>query len=137
MRISCCMLHSSHCLLHDCCMLRARLLHAACCVHVCCKLHAACFALLAAGCFCTPLAPGPPFPIPHAAATCLRACCWLLVACCMPSVLILSAAIVDEMLYPFHVSCILFPLPATCCFLFLDSGSLHSGCMLLIASLCC
>ena len=52
----------------------------------------------------------------HAACCMLHiACCWLLVAYCMPFVLILSAAIVDEMLYMFHVSCILLLLPAACC----------------------
>ena len=43
--------------------------------------------------------------------------CWLLVARCMPFVLILSAAIVDEMPYMFHVFCILLLLQGACCVL--------------------
>ena len=52
----------------------------------------------------------------------LHTACFTLVVCCVHfcytlhvvSVLFLSAAIVDEMLYMFHVFCILFLLPAAC-----------------------
>ena len=120
------MLRSPHCLLHDCCMSRACLLHDVCCVHACCMLLAACFTLLAAGCSCTP-------PASHLLyVACIFATRCMLCLFYFQALQSWTKSYICSMFSVFYFCCL--PHAANC--MLCASGSLHCGCMLLIASPC-